>query len=168
VSTGSAQTRARLAGVWYLAAAGGQGLTGDMWANLEVRETPAGLFAQWSLGTCSNPDCTTWGYSRGGNFSTPISLGKTYNLYIEYDKAHHQFIFRINNEQKVFKDESLPAWAGDAVNPTKGIGTRVGIDNPASSGRISAMFDNVYRNRTLYDKFSSSRSMRQNGLLTNP
>jgi hypothetical protein len=155
--TNSAQTRARLAGVWYLAAEPGPGLTGDMWANVEIRETSAGLFAQWSLGTCGNADCTVApGYSRGGNFSTPISLGKTYKLYIEYDSANHQFIFKVDDEQIVFNEESLPIKLGDAVNPTKGIGTRVVIDNATSLGYISAAFDNVYKNGVLYDDFSSS------------
>jgi hypothetical protein len=153
----NAQTRARLAGVWYLAEEpGGPGLKGDMWASVEIRETSAGRFAQWSLGTCGDADCTTGPYAKGGNFSTPISLGKTYALYIEYDSTHHQFIFKVNDEQIVFNEESLPVKLGDAVNPTKGIGTRLVINDATSSGYIAATLDNVYRNGSLYDDFSSS------------
>ena len=155
--TGSARARARLAGTWYSAASpGGPGLTGDVWANVEIRETSDGLFAQWSLGTCANSICTTTDYSRGGNFLTPITYGKAYTLYIEYDSTDHRFKFRVNNEEIIFDAVDLPTRVGDAFSPQKGIGTRVEINDAISSGYVSATFDNVYANGLLYDKFSLS------------
>jgi hypothetical protein len=155
--TNSAQTRARLAGAWYLAVPpGGPGLTGDIWATIDIRQTLGGLFARWSIDQCMNSGCTTSDYSRSGVFPTPITMGKTYKLYIEYDNSpgNHRFIFRVDTEQIVYDAADLPIPSGNAVNPQKGIGTRVGIDDAASSGYISATFDNVYANDLLYDNFS--------------
>jgi hypothetical protein len=154
-ATNSAQTRARLGGRWYNDGTSGEGMIGDIWAEVSLTGGPTGLKATWGVSRFTNADGTTWVGLGGGDFTTPISMGTTYPLYISYDSTANQLKFRVGTEEVIFGPTGLPGRVGDPKSPWKFIGTRVQIDNPTASAYISAAFDNVYRNGELYDNFSS-------------
>ncbi|MEO0228268.1 MAG: hypothetical protein ABIL70_09500 [candidate division WOR-3 bacterium] len=153
--TGISYTRARLEGRWYNDGSAGGGMTGDIWAEVSIRGAPGRLFARWSIAKSLNAEGTSWMDLGGGDFSTPVTIGGTYTLYIKYDSLSHQFIFRIESEEKTFGPAGLPPRVGNANSPYKALSTRVQIDNPSSSAYISATFDNVYKNESPYDDFNS-------------
>jgi hypothetical protein len=149
-------TRARLGGRWYNDGTPGEGMTGDIWAEVSLRRGPSGLFARWGVSKMTNPQGTTWTDIGWGDFAIPINKGTTYTLYIGYDSVANQFIFRIGSEEKKYgTTDGLPAWFGDPHSPWKGIGTRVQIDDTDSSAFICATFDDIYTNGLPYDNFSS-------------
>jgi len=156
ILTDSAQTRARLNVQCYNDGTPGGGSTGDIHAEIALRNEPTGLKANWFVLRFTNPNGTTYEVLNGGNFTTPISVGTTYTLFIGYDSVAHQFTFRIGSEEITFGPTGLPARAGNANTPLKALGTRILTNNATSSAYISATFDNVYKNGILYDDFSSS------------
>jgi len=156
ILTDSAQTRARIGGAWYNNGTPGAGMTGDIWATVDVRTTPTGFLARWSVDKVTNPDGSASENLGYGNFTISIAIGVNYTLYIEYDSVAHCFIFRIGAEEITFGPVGLPARAGNANIPINGLGTRIVTNNATSSAYISATFDNVYKNGILYDDFSSS------------
>ena len=85
----------------------------------------------------------------------PSITGSTYTLYIEYDSTNHRFIFRNGTEETIFGPPGLPPRDRDPNILYKGLSTRIRINDPNSSGYVSATFDNVYKNGALYDDFSS-------------
>ena len=151
-----AEARVGLGGRWYNDGTAGGGTTGDIWGEIALRSGgPTGLVASWGVAKFTNSDGTSLTVLGGGDFITPITLGTTYTAYIGYDSVANQFIFRIGIEEVTFGPTGLPARVGNANSSFKGLGTRVEINNAASSGYISATFDNVYKNGSLYDDFSS-------------
>jgi len=153
--TNQASTRVRLAGRWYNDGTSGGGRTGDIHAEVSLRGGPTGLFARWAVSRFTNADGTTSTTLGQGNFTTPINLGATYTLYASYDTVANQFTFRVGTEEKTFGPGGLPTPVGYANNPQKTLQTRVQVDNSSSSGYVAVAFDNVYKNGSLYDNFSS-------------
>ena len=151
----TARTRARMNGQWYNDGTPGGGQTGDIYTEISLRKEPDGLKCNWFVLRYTNPDATTYEILKSGNFATIISVGTPYTLFMRYDSANHQFIFRIGGEEKTFGPANLPLPAGNASNPNKVLATRVEVDDATSSAYISATFDNVYKNGVLYDDFSS-------------
>lgn len=150
----SAQTRARLGGRWYNDGTSSEGMQGDVWAEVSLTGGPTGLTGTWAVSKFTNSEGTTWINLHYGNFSTPISLENTYTLYISYDRDSNQFLFKIGDEEKAIIPDTLSPRA--ANKPWKALITRVQANNAISRGYISATFDNVLKNRKLYDDFSSS------------
>jgi len=145
VIAGSAWPRARLDGRFYndtyANGVPGSGYLGEIYAEVAIGWTSTGLRGWWWVGryagaTSSSPTLLPNG---SGYFSTAITPGVTYPLYIGYDGTN-KFTFRIGSEQYTFTG---PARAGNAKNPWKSLTTRVQIDDPGSSGYISVTFDNV-------------------------
>jgi hypothetical protein len=153
--TNSGVTAAACAGNWYSDGTPGGGMIGDIQAAVALKGGPSGLFASWRVSKIMDSQGTTWTDLGGGDFATPITNGTTYTLYIEYDSVNNRFIFRLGGEEVEFST-GLPPRAGNANIPSRGLSTRVRIDNAISSAYISATFDNVYKNGFLYDDFSSS------------
>jgi len=153
--TNSTQTRARVTGFWYNDGTPGEGMTGDIQGEIRLITDSTGLKGSWFVYRLTNPQGTTGNSIRGGNFSTPVNIGSTYTLFVGYDSVAHKFTFRIGTEEVTFGPSDLPPKVKDANTPFKAIGTRVRDDNAISSGYISATFDNIYVNDTLYDDFSS-------------
>jgi hypothetical protein len=153
--TGQAHTRVRVAGRGYNDGTSGGGMIGDIFAEISLRGEPTGLFSRWAVSRFTNADGTTSTNLGQGNFTTPINLGATYTLYISYDVATNRFTFRLGTEEKTFGPAGLPTRVGNANSPSKNLSTRVQVDDSTSSGFVSAAFDNVYKNGTLYDNFSS-------------
>ena len=152
--TNSGETTAACVGNWYNDGTPGEGMIGDIQVGVTLKGGSSGLFARWIIHKMTNSEGTTWTDLGDGDFTTPITYGATYTLYIEYDKVNNRFIFRLGTEQIEFST-GLPPWAGDAKNPFRGLATRVRIDDGNSSAFISATFDNIYKNGLPYDNFSS-------------
>jgi len=147
-------TRVSLGGNWFWDGTTGGGFTGDIWAEISLRQLPAGLVAQWSIIRYYNPagDSDTLGW---GHFETEIVLGDTYTLFIGYDSRRNRFTFRINGEEVTFgRGDGLPRREDDARNPSKYLRTRVWHDDSTTRGYVYATFDEVFKNGVLYDDFS--------------
>jgi len=158
IITNTAYTRARLYGVWYNDGSGtpGSDRTGDIQAEISLRGNPSGLIARWEVIRLTNATGGTATTLGSGDFTTPITLGSTYTLFINYDSVQNKFTFRLGIEEIPFGPSGLPAWVRDPNVPWKNLNTRSQINNDISSAYISAAFDNVYKNGVLYDDFSSS------------
>ena len=156
--TNTAYTRARLYGAWYNDGSGtpGSDMTGDIRAEISLRGSPSGLIARWEVYRLTNAAGSTSTGLGGGDFTTPITLGSTYSLFISYDSGQNKFTFRLGIEEFTFGPSGLPAWVRGPNSPWKALNTRAQINNDISSAYISAAFDNVYKNGVLYDNFSSS------------
>jgi hypothetical protein len=152
-------TRARLDGNFYNDGTPGGGYTGDIHGQIALRmESPGVVYVNWFVYKFTDPEGSANGIViKGGNFTTPISIGSTYTLYVGYDSATHQFTFRIGSEERTCgPTDGLPARVGYPNIPSKRLTVRVEISGAPSSAYISATFDNVYKNGILYDEFSSS------------
>jgi hypothetical protein len=154
IVTGLANTGVRIEGRFYNDGTSGVGCAGDVWAAIEIHWTGTEFKGIWFLDRF-NEEGTEIDLD-GGYFTTAISIGTTYTLYIGYNSGINEFLFKIGGEQVTFGPTGLPTHKGDAACPRKILLTRVETDNENSSAYISATFDNVYKNGTLYDDFSSS------------
>jgi hypothetical protein len=156
----SGQTRAWIAGRWYNDGTPGGGMTGDVWAEVALLKSQTGYFAWYGISKLTNADgSASVNITNYAHFATTITSGTTYTLFVGYDSVANQFTFQIGSEVVTVNPTNtpaLPAWAGDALMPWKGLSTRVQANNANSSSYISATFDNVYKNGALYDDFSSS------------
>jgi len=152
--TNSGDTSAACVGNWYSDGTSGEGMIGDIQAAIALKGGPSGLFAKWRVYRIIDSQGTTWTDLGWGDFTTPITYGTSYTLYIEYDSVNNRFIFSVGGEQIEFST-GLPPRAGNAKIPFKALSTRVRIDDENSSAFISATFDNVYKNGPPYDDFSS-------------
>jgi len=151
-------TRARLDGNFYNDGTPGGGYTGDIHGQIALRmESPGVVYANWFVYKFTDPEGSANGIViKGGNFTTPISIGSTYTLYVGYDSATHRFTFRIGSEERTCgPTDGLPARVGYPNIPSKRPAARVEIGGATASAYISATFDNVYKNGILYDDFSS-------------
>jgi len=147
--------RARIGGRWYNDGTPGEGMTGDIWAAVELRASPTGLTANCGVTKMNNADGTSWTDIAWKTFSTVPTLGISYTLYISFD-GNNTFTFKIGTETITLgPSEGVPTKAGGTKMPFKGIGTRASISNNTSSAFVSATFDNVEKNGALYDDFSS-------------
>jgi len=156
--TNLAYTRARLVGRWYNDGSGtpNTDMTGDIQAEVSLRGGPTGIFARWAVYRMTNPDGTTSTDLGWGDFTTPITLGTPYTLYISYDSVVNKFIFKIGTEEKTFGPSGLPTRVRGPNSPWKALNNRVQINDSSSFCYIAATFDNVYKNGSLCDDFSSS------------
>jgi hypothetical protein len=151
---GQGHTRAALAGHWYNDGSPGGGYIGDIWAEVSIRHFPSGPKGTWSICRYTNSQGTTY-ECVGGDFATGVNIGTTYTLKIQYSIADLLFSFWIGSERKDFDMSSYPPPAGNPNNPYKYFKTRVWLDGAGSSGYINATLDNVYKNDSLYEVFSS-------------
>ena len=154
--TNQAYTRVRIGGRCYNDGTSGGGYAGDIWAEVDIRWTTTGFKGWWYVGRYTGSSSASLTQLGSGYFTTVINIGTQYRLYASYDSVTNQFLFKIGDEAVTFGPTGLPTPVGYANQPWKGLQTRVQIDNSTSSGYISAAFDNVYVNGTLYDDFSSS------------
>ncbi len=125
-------------------------------AEVAIGNFGSGLRARYSVGSCSDFNCTT-GYTEfnSGLLGDILGLGTTHNLFISWNGTKFDFAL----------DESITASYPPAVSapltspiPFKAIGTNVAS---GLGGFVSALFDNVYINNNTppapaYDDFSSA------------
>jgi hypothetical protein len=152
----SGYNAARLAGRWYNDGTPSGGVIGDIWAEISIHGSPSGLSAQWSIARHTDSS----GYSlvavKSGNFTTSITLGETYTLYIAYDDAANQFTFKVGTEETKCGPTDLPSRVGNPGQPYKALQAYADTGGSPTKSYISALFDNVYKNGTLFDNFSTS------------
>ena len=154
--TNQAYPSARLAGRWYNDGTSSEGMIGDIHAEIALIGEPTRLFARWTVVRLTNPEGTTASILGSGDFTTTLSFYTAYTLYISYDNIANKFTFKVGAEELTFGPSGLPSRVGYPNSPWKCLGTRVQVDNSTSSGYISAAFDNVFKNGSSYDDFSSS------------
>jgi len=156
--SGDGNTAARLEGHFFNDGTPGLGHTGDIYAELALIWTGSELKGLWWLGRYTGEEWPSITRLGGDYFSPNLSIGTTYTLYLGYNVSTNQFTFEIIGvAQKTFgPTDGLPARVSDPKGPTKGLETWVQIRNDTSYGYISATFDNVNKNGSLYDDFSSS------------
>jgi hypothetical protein len=148
--TNNGWAQARLGGGWY-----SDETIWDIWAEVALREDPTGVKAVWSVIKLLDQYGPTREVLGTGYFSTPISLGTVYTLSITYDSVNNQFLFKIEDEERTFGPNGLPPrYGAPRMTGQKMLSTEVQIDDPSSSAYISAMFDKVHKNGSLYDDFS--------------
>jgi hypothetical protein len=139
-------TMAALRGTWYNDGnTPGGGQAGDVWAEVSIGANPAGgLRARWNFWKITNFQGNAWVNIQSGFFATPVSLGETYTLYIEYDGTGPgpRFIFRVGGEQVTIVS-GLPPNVLPPSAPYKRIRARVWFASPTDSGYISTTFDNI-------------------------
>ncbi len=153
--TNQGKTAARLTGIWYNDGTAGGGRIGDIVGEVSLVKDSTGLYAAWDAVRLTSTDGTAGSVLGSGKFTKSISAGTTYTLYLSYNAGLNQFTFRVDDEEKTCGPAGLPTPVGGASVPRRLFGTRVDVPNPASPGYISAAFDNVYKNGTPYEDFSS-------------
>ena len=153
----SAMIRARLGGNFYNDGTPGGGNSGDIYAEIDLRDEPD-FGPSASCFVYKYPDLENSGKGEVvwiKRLPIPSITGSTYTLYIEYDSMNHRFIFRGGTEEVIVGPSGLPPRDRYPNIPYKVLSTGIRINDGSSSGYVSATFDNVYKNGTLYDNFSS-------------
>ena len=152
-ATNDSCIKAKLGGTWY-----SDGTIGDIGAEIAIKGEPSGLRATWTVVKFLDEYRTTWRVLGAGDFKTTISTGTVYTLHISYNRIINRFFFKIGTEWDWFGPKGLPRRRGNPNQsiPTKVLSTEVQTDDATSSSYIFATFDNVYKNGTRYDDFSSS------------
>ena len=153
--TGSARTYAYIGGRFYNDGTAGGGYAGDVWAEVDIRGSSTGLVALYYIGKYTNPEGSIMSDIASGLFTTPISIGSTYTLSVEYDQIAHRFIFKVGSETLIVDSSVLPPRVKDPNMPFKGLLTVARVYNATESASISGTFDNIYKNGIPYDDFSS-------------
>jgi hypothetical protein len=156
--SGDGNTAARLEGTFFNDGTPGLGNTGDIYAEIALIWTGSELKGFWWIGRYAGEGWSSVTRLGGDYFSPNLSLDTTYTLYLGYNIITKQFTFEIVGiaRETFGPADGLPARVGNPKGANKSLETWVQIRNNVSSGYISATFDNVYKNGTLYDHFSSS------------
>jgi len=84
--------------------------------------------------------------------SNDLSINMSYDIKIQYDASANQFTVRVGDIQKNFQG---PGRVGDPNSKMMTLATGTGTSD-SSIGYVSATFENVYVNGTLYDDFNTA------------
>ena len=136
--------RARLNGRFYNDGSPGGGLSGEISASIDIRDTGAGLHVAYVVRRCNNSDCSsdTILIFDDTTFGT-VNLGETHTLSLVWDGTRF-FTFGFDGNTAKFDSAAVAPVAGPSESPRKRIGTRVsGIAGPNEGAHIKATFDNV-------------------------
>jgi len=152
--TSQGKTAARLTGLWYNDGTAGGGRIGDIVGEVSLVKDSTGLYAAWDVVKLTSTDGIAGSVLGSGKFTTPISAGTAYTLYVSYDSGLNQFTFKVGTEATTF-GRVVFRHRRRCERPRRLFGTRVDVSNSASSGYIAAAFDNVYKNGSPYEDFSS-------------
>ena len=153
--TPSGQTRARIAGRFYSDGTVGDGMTGDIPAEISLRyDDPGILRAYWYVIKMTNPEGTTFQTFRERLLELlRLPRGPSIPCTLAYDQAaYNPFTVRVEGPGGVItasccNSEILPPPAANPKRPWKGLGTRVQTNNPSSSAYIAATFRQRLRQR---------------------
>jgi len=156
-ATGGAQPRGRLAGFFYHTATAGEAAgsnVGDIYGEISLSDSQA----QYIVVKCLSAKCEqTQVLTPGETFVGlgAVATGTSVTLGIAWNSAANpnQFTFFVSGSQAGTFDPGVPI-SGPPNRPLKFIGTRVG-QGLGQTGRVQAVFDNVFLNGTLYDDFST-------------
>ena len=135
-----ANLRARIAGRYYNDGTPGSGYTGDVGAQVTIGGTGVNPVGEWQVWRHTDSEGNYTELVASGTFTTPISLGNTYILFLSWDGS--KFTFKLGNEEASY----IPITSiNPPHNPWRVIGTR--ILNPAGKeSTIEAFFDDVMIN----------------------
>ena len=126
----------------------------DIRAEIGIGDIGHGLRGEYAVNRCSNSECAPYITVR---FQEPlaVNLGETHTLSIAWDAAQKKFTFTFDGTPYTYSFDAS-ATIKSTNFPFKAISTRVSeISGPNEGGYISATFDNVYVNGSLYDNFDS-------------
>lgn len=145
---------ARILGFFYNTQATGRA-TGDVLAAFYIGDRGSGLEAFWWVGEALDDDLTNFEEKGSGTLIDPgtLNYGTAYTAKIEYDGAN-QFTFTVDGVSYTFA--TGPARQQAAVTEFKALATRIVSDGGSGIGYVSALFDDVYTDGTLYDDFSTA------------
>jgi Putative metal-binding motif/Bacterial TSP3 repeat/Thrombospondin type 3 repeat len=153
ISPNNYNPRVRIEGYFYNDSATGDGQTGDVYAEIIIRDHDSdasnGLAGQYLLERCDNADCsssTTFVREAPPSWG-PVDLGETKTIAIAYD-GNDTFTFTFDGQAEVV---SGPPRFGPPSDPYKSLGTRI-----SGLGYINAAIDNVYVNGGLFDDFEQT------------
>jgi hypothetical protein len=124
---------------------------GNVRAEVAIGDFGSGLRARYSVGSCSDFNCTIYNEFNSGLLGGILGLRTTHNLFISWTGT--QFVFELDGTGS---PAYTPPSSGSKTSPIpfKAIGTHVAS---GLGGFVSALFDNVYvNNGTPYDNFNSS------------
>jgi hypothetical protein len=135
-----AQPVAGIAGIYYNDGTG-TGIpgdhTGDVGAQVLIGGAGVNPAALWMVSRSTDSSGQVPATVASGTFATPISLGNTYTVALEWDGS--RFTFRIGSEEATY----TPATAVNPPNiPWKAIGTCI-WDPAGKEAAIEALFDDV-------------------------
>jgi len=153
--TGSTLATTKIGGRWYNDGTPGAFGTGDVWAEVSISDWGPGLTAKWFIGKF-NSSTGLPSDIVSGSFTTPVTVGSPYTLYIGYSSIKNEFTFKLGPEVVTYGPDGLPARVGDAASAYKTLQAATMPYNTNSWGYIEATFDNVQKNGAPYDDFSSS------------
>jgi len=94
-------------------------MTGDIFAEVALWGTSTGLSGRWAVVRMTNPSGSISTQLGAGVFTTPVTIGASYNLFINYDSAANQFTFQIGAEVVTFGPTGLPARVRGPNSPWK-------------------------------------------------
>lgn len=128
---------ARIGGRFYNDGSSGGGLIGEVAAQVLIGGTGSNPVAEWNVWGYNDPQGNSIKLIESGTFKTPITLGKTYTLFLGWDGS--QITFKVNKETAFYIPENI-------VNPPnlpwKEIGTRT-LSPSGKESTIEALFDDV-------------------------
>jgi hypothetical protein len=133
-----AEAKARLSGIFYNdGTPGGTGYIGDVQPEIRIGLTGTTPTASWIVWRFTNSAGTTATTLDSGSFTTPITLGDPYTLFLGWDG--NRFTFKINGEGAHYTPTTC---IFPPNTPWKTIGTRIS-NNVAKEATIEALFDDV-------------------------
>jgi hypothetical protein len=177
--TGIPEYSTRLETCGYHTTTAGEGLgrkTGDVFAAiiLEGSQSPFQVFYQ--VFRCLNDDC---GNSEDVDFLTPgtsgyvllgdIAFGTPAKVLIDWNTlSQGEFSFQLNSDPVVTFDPVANGATIDVAQPNapkKYFGVKLGLSNPDDIASMTATYDNVWVNGSIYDDFNTMSYL--NGSLWN-
>ena len=176
---------ARIGGSFYNVQSSG-GITGDIWAEIQIGDRGSGLEAFWEVEKALDDNFETSEVIGSGTLIPPGTLqnGTAYRVELEYTDEH-DIILRVDGQSATFKDAGRQR---PPVSLVKQLATGIDANGGFGAGYISALFDDVYINAQaqVYDNFSlahidtakwiqqesvreiSNGKLRMNGRICNP
>ena len=133
--------RAHIIGIYYNDGTPGGGYIGDVGAQVRIGGSGTNPIAEWNVWKCTDLACNSPVGFAGGTFTTTITLGETYTLFLGWNGS--QFTFRIDNEVAFYTPTTN---INPPNNPYKRIRTQISIPSNKEA-TIEALFDNVLVDR---------------------
>ncbi len=135
-----------------------QEVTGDIFAELKIRDLGNGLGAYWRVEKSLSNDGSQIELLGSGiiNLINPIQLNVPVNVKISYD-GDKTFEFSVDGQTVTFVGQEEKKWGPQTSFKALMVG--INATDGSDTGYISATFDNVYINNssTIYDDFSAEK-----------
>jgi hypothetical protein len=128
---------ARAGGFFFNDGTQGGGLTGNIGAHVRIGGTELNPVCGWDVWRILDSQGNVVELIDSGTFNTPISLGKSYTLYLGWDGI--QFIFKIGKETAYYKPKGI---TNPLVSHWKEIGMRI-LPPSGKEASMIALFDDV-------------------------